>query len=122
MGVQAYVAADKTVRTYLFPDLTPQHVLNAHRAAVNAVSISNNHIISVSGDRSLRLWDAETGALLRTFENHHRRGYVREAVATRLPTELTWVFSWSPTESLRLITNIPSCCRDPRISISGFLI
>ena len=69
------VASDRTVRTYLFPELTPQHVLNAHRAAVNAVSISHNHIISVSGDRSLRLWDADTGALLRTFENHHRRGY-----------------------------------------------
>lgn len=67
---------DRTVRTYLFPDLQPQHVLNAHRAAVNAVSISHNHIISVSGDRSLRMWDAETGALLRTFENHHRRGCV----------------------------------------------
>ncbi|KAI1791707.1 WD40 repeat-like protein [Ganoderma leucocontextum] len=44
---------DRTVRTYLFPDLGRQHVLNAHRAAVNAVSISHKHIISVSGDRSL---------------------------------------------------------------------
>ena len=70
------MSADRTVRTYLFPHLARQHVLSAHRAAVNAVSISHNHIISVSGDRSLRMWDAETGALLRTFENHHRRGCV----------------------------------------------
>ena len=67
---------DRTVRTYLFPDLDPQHIMTGHRAAVNAVSLSPTHIVSASGDRSLRLWDANTGALLRTFENHHSRGYV----------------------------------------------
>lgn len=66
---------DRTVRTYLFPDLAPQFVLGAHRAAVNAVSISDTLIVSGSGDRSIRLWDANTGNLLRTFENHHSRGY-----------------------------------------------
>jgi len=65
---------DRTVRTYSFPDLTPQFVLGAHRAAVNAVSLSPTLIVSGSGDRSIRLWDAQTGKLLRTFENHHSRG------------------------------------------------
>ncbi|KIK62844.1 hypothetical protein GYMLUDRAFT_84279 [Collybiopsis luxurians FD-317 M1] len=65
---------DRTVRTYLFPDLEPQFILGAHRAAVNAVSISDTLIVSGSGDRSIRLWDAQTGKLLRTFENHHSRG------------------------------------------------
>ncbi|KAJ3840526.1 F-box/WD repeat-containing protein 11, partial [Lentinula raphanica] len=65
---------DKSVRTYLFPDLAPQFVLNAHRAAVNAVAISDTLIVSGSGDRSIRLWDANTGNPLRTFENHHSRG------------------------------------------------
>ncbi|KAJ7766655.1 F-box/WD repeat-containing protein 11 [Mycena metata] len=65
---------DRTVRTYSFPDLTPQFVLGAHRAAVNAVSLSDTLIVSGSGDRSVRLWDATTGKLLRTFENHHTRG------------------------------------------------
>lgn len=84
----AHIASlsDRTVRTYSFPDLARQHVLGAHRAAVNAVSISSSHIVSVSGDRSLRVWDAETGALLRTLENHHRRGYVCEhLLAIELP-------------------------------------
>lgn len=65
---------DRTVRSYSFPDLDFQFVLGAHRAAVNAVSISESFIVSASGDRSVRLWDAETGKLLRTFENHHIRG------------------------------------------------
>ncbi|OSD08312.1 WD40 repeat-like protein [Trametes coccinea BRFM310] len=88
---------DRTVRTYAFPDLTRQHVLSAHRAAVNAVAISNNLIVSVSGDRSLRLWDAETGALLRTFENHHRRGIA--SVDFRYP----YVLSGSSDKHIRLL-------------------
>ena len=65
---------DRTVRTYSFPEFELQHVLGAHRSAVNAVSLSGSFIVSASGDRSMRLWDAETGKLLRTFENHHSRG------------------------------------------------
>lgn len=67
---------DRTVRVYSFPELKFEFVLGAHRAAVNAVSISESFIVSASGDRSVRLWDAETGKLLRTFDNHHTRGYV----------------------------------------------
>ncbi|KAG6868681.1 hypothetical protein C0993_011911 [Termitomyces sp. T159_Od127] len=67
---------DHTVRTYSFPDLTPQYVLGAHRAAVNAVSISQNLIASGSGDKSIKIWDANTGNLLRTLELHHNRGFL----------------------------------------------
>jgi len=76
---------DRTVRTYLFPDLDTQHIMTGHRAAVNALSISPTHIVSASGDRSLRLWDANTGSLLRTFENHHSRGYVTSPLPVRYP-------------------------------------
>lgn len=76
-----FVFTDRTVRTYTFPDLTPQFVLGAHRAAVNAVSISSTLIVSGSGDRSIRLWDAKTGKLLRTFENHHSRGCVYDTIS-----------------------------------------
>ncbi|KAF8350396.1 F-box/WD repeat-containing protein 11 [Amanita rubescens] len=65
---------DQTMRTYSFPDLVPQFVLSEHRAAVNAVSIYKNLIVSGSGDRSVKLWDLETGKLLRTYEDHHSRG------------------------------------------------
>jgi F-box and WD-40 domain protein 1/11 len=49
-------------------------MLGPHRAAVNAISISKNLIVSGSGDRSIRLWDAQTGVLLHKFEDHHTRG------------------------------------------------
>jgi WD40 repeat protein len=51
-------------------------VLGAHRAAVNAVSIWQNLIVSGSGDRSVKLWDANTGKLLRSLDNYHGRGSV----------------------------------------------
>ena len=71
---------DETVRTYLFPDVTPHLVLEGHRAAVNAVALAGALLASASGDRSIRIWSAETGDLLRVFENHHSRGYAsREA-------------------------------------------
>ena len=69
---------DRTVCVYSLPNFELKHVLRQHRAAVNAIAISPIHIVSASGDRSVRLWDAETGALLRTFENHHWRGYAPE--------------------------------------------
>ena len=65
---------DETVRTYLFPDVVPHLVLEGHRAAVNAVALAGDLLASASGDRSIRIWNAETGNLVRVFENHHNRG------------------------------------------------
>ena len=67
---------DRTVRTYAIPSLKPRLILAGHRAAVNAISLSSTQIVSASGDRSVRLWDANTGQLLHTFEGHHARGLV----------------------------------------------
>ncbi|EED80820.1 predicted protein [Postia placenta Mad-698-R] len=93
----ASCSKDRTVRTYLMPDFTPHHVLYCHRAAVNAVAMSATHIVSASGDRSIRLWDAETGTLLRTFENHHGRGIA--AIDFRPPV----ILSGSSDKHLRLL-------------------
>ncbi|KAL0946492.1 hypothetical protein HGRIS_012710 [Hohenbuehelia grisea] len=87
---------DRTVRTYSFPDLEPQFVLYAHRAAVNAVSISKNLIVSGSGDRSIKLWDLRTGSLLRTYDKHHSRGIA--SIDFRPP----FVLSGSSDKHLRL--------------------
>ena len=69
-------ALDRTIRTYAFPWLKPELVLRGHRAAVNAVSISGEVIVSGSGDRSVRVWNARTGALISNFEDHHARACV----------------------------------------------
>ncbi|KAG2363449.1 WD40-repeat-containing domain protein [Suillus spraguei] len=73
-GRLATCSKDRTVRTYGFPSLKPQFVFRAHRAAVNAVSVVGDVIVSGSGDRSVRVWNANTGALISTFEEHHARG------------------------------------------------
>lgn len=72
---------DRTVRLYRFKYLPsgqlflgPGIILGTHRAAVNAVALSGSTIVSASGDKSIRMWDAETGHLLRTLEAHHARG------------------------------------------------
>ena len=66
---------DRTIRTYLLPDFRRQFRMEDHRAAVNAISLSGGYIVSGSGDRSMKIWSAETGDLIKTFENHHGRGY-----------------------------------------------
>ena len=65
---------DRTVRVYPFPELDRHTVLGDHRAAVNAVAISGDLIVSASGDKSIRVWNAITGERLRTFDGHHTRG------------------------------------------------
>lgn len=69
------------------PSMTPEHTLFGHRAAVNAVALQGDHIISASGDRSVRIWSASTGALLHALENHHTRGIA--AIDVALPYILT---------------------------------
>jgi F-box and WD-40 domain protein 1/11 len=65
---------DRTVRVYSFPDLELLHILSGHWAAVNAISLCENIVVSGSGDRCMNVWDVETGKLLRTFSDHHTRG------------------------------------------------
>lgn len=100
---------DRTVRTYAFPSLVPQFVLGAHRAAVNAVSLSGTLIVSGSGDRSVRLWDARTGSLLRCFENHHSRG----CVFLFLVLTSRWRFNFG------LVLRIASIDFSPPLLVSG---
>lgn len=101
--------SDGTIWTYTFPSLTPTHHLLGHRAAVNAVALHNNHIVSASGDRSVRLWDAASGALLHTFDNHHSRGIA--AIAVALPLVVTG----SSDKHLRLLdlASDAGWCTDP---------
>ena len=44
--------------------------LNGHNAAVNAIQIHENEIVSASGDRKIFLWSISQGQLLRQFSGH----------------------------------------------------
>ncbi|EJD02149.1 WD40 repeat-like protein [Fomitiporia mediterranea MF3/22] len=96
---------DRTVRLYRFqntssgkrtPPLSAGTILGTHRAAVNAVALSGSLVVSASGDKSMRVWDANTGTLLRTLEAHHARGIAAIDIAPPL------VLSGSSDKHIRL--------------------
>jgi len=46
--------------------------IEAHTAAVNAIQIHNDLIVSASGDRHVNIWNLKTGALLKTLFGHQK--------------------------------------------------
>lgn len=56
----------------VIPPFTMIGVLEGHSAAVNAVQIVDNEIVSASGDRQIKVWDWQTGACKRTFVGHNK--------------------------------------------------
>uniref|UniRef100_A0A183BUP1 WD_REPEATS_REGION domain-containing protein n=1 Tax=Globodera pallida TaxID=36090 RepID=A0A183BUP1_GLOPA len=50
-----------------------RRVLVGHRAAVNVVDFDHKYIVSASGDRTIKVWNASTCEFVRTL-NGHKRG------------------------------------------------
>jgi F-box and WD-40 domain protein 1/11 len=46
--------------------------LEGHNAAVNAIQINGDLIVSASGDRLIKVWSAKSGKLLRTLQGHQK--------------------------------------------------
>ena len=46
--------------------------LNGHGAAVNAIQIGENEIVSASGDRHIKIWDIHSGSCLKTLIGHQK--------------------------------------------------
>ncbi|KAJ9120835.1 hypothetical protein QFC22_002769 [Naganishia vaughanmartiniae] len=57
---------------HLDADIPGPHEIEGHRAAVNSIELVKDYIISVSGDRTLRVWSAETGDCLLIIDAHTR--------------------------------------------------
>lgn len=115
--LDTYSYIDRTIRTYRLPDFTPEHVLTRHRAAVNAVSVSGQYIASASGDRSMGIWDAETGQLLQMFDNHHGRGYALNCIIVH-PWR-TCSFFVGPLDLPLLTSATLTCCQGHPTGIYG---
>lgn len=64
---------DNRVYVWSLDDLSqPTNVLRGHRGFVNDVAISpaSNMVASASSDKTVRLWNIETGELIQTLEGH----------------------------------------------------
>lgn len=46
--------------------------IDAHTAAVNAIQIHDDIIVSASGDRLIRIWNLKTGAMLKSLSGHQK--------------------------------------------------
>lgn len=46
--------------------------LEGHSAAVNAIQVNGDLIVSASGDRLIKVWNAKDGRLLRTLQGHQK--------------------------------------------------
>ena len=46
--------------------------LHGHTAAVNAIQILDNQIVSASGDRHVKVWDVRTGYCMKTIPGHQK--------------------------------------------------
>ncbi|KAJ9105314.1 hypothetical protein QFC21_001682 [Naganishia friedmannii] len=57
---------------HLDADIPGPYEIEGHRAAVNSIELVKDYIISVSGDRTLRVWSAETGDCLLIIDAHTR--------------------------------------------------
>jgi F-box and WD-40 domain protein 1/11 len=47
-------------------------VLDGHAAAVNAIQIDQDQIVSASGDRNIKIWNVKDGRLVRTLPGHQK--------------------------------------------------
>ena len=54
------------------PPYTQLMILDGHGAAVNAVQIDRDQIVSASGDRNIKIWNVKDGRLIRTLPGHQK--------------------------------------------------
>ena len=69
------VSFDRSL-SYLFNifglEIRMRKVLVGHRAAVNVVDFDEKYIVSASGDRTIKVWTANTCEFVRTLSGHRR--------------------------------------------------
>lgn len=68
---------DRSIKLFRLSDLSciltiPPEAEGAHRGAINAVSLTDELIVSASGDKSIKAWDIRTGRMVASCEAHSR--------------------------------------------------
>ncbi|RVD80957.1 uncharacterized protein DFL_008840 [Arthrobotrys flagrans] len=54
------------------PPLTLLHTLVGHNAAVNAIQLNDEEVVSASGDRMIKLWGLKSGNCEKTYVGHNK--------------------------------------------------
>ncbi|KAK6509195.1 hypothetical protein TWF481_003956 [Arthrobotrys musiformis] len=54
------------------PSLTLLHTLVGHNAAVNAIQLNEEEVVSASGDRMIKLWGLKSGNCEKTYVGHNK--------------------------------------------------
>ncbi|QSS60628.1 F-box and WD domain-containing protein [Histoplasma capsulatum] len=62
--------ANRQIKT--LPPYSLLMTLDGHGAAVNAIQMNENEIVSASGDRLIKVWDIHNGACLKTLIGHKK--------------------------------------------------
>jgi len=55
-----------------YPKFVSVRVLTGHRAPVNCVHFMDGIVATASADRTVRIWNFDTGAIIRTVQSHNR--------------------------------------------------
>ncbi|KAB8304984.1 hypothetical protein EYC80_004294 [Monilinia laxa] len=64
--------ADPTAGACILKPYTHLRTLQGHGAAVNAVQILGDEVVSASGDRTVKVWDWRKGTCIRTLLGHNK--------------------------------------------------
>eukprot|EP00039_Didymoeca_costata_P012895 m.188358 g.188358 ORF g.188358 m.188358 type:complete len:484 (-) comp15616_c0_seq3:1875-3326(-) len=104
-----------------------ENELLGHRAAVNVVEFDDQYIVSASGDRTIRLWDTNTGEALAELRGHDRgiaclQYYGQYIVSGSSDTKLK-IWSIPRRECVRTLTGHQSLVRcvrfNEKVIVSG---
>lgn len=76
------------------------HIQNAHEWIVRSVAITSDsrYVVSGSEDRTVKIFDIESGNLVHNFQNIHQ-GYVRSIAVSR---DCKYIVSGSEDRSIRI--------------------
>ncbi|KAA1138867.1 hypothetical protein PGTUg99_025767 [Puccinia graminis f. sp. tritici] len=96
--------------------LLPLHTLLGNQPSPSSSSNNSKALLSASGDSSMKLWDLDSGKLIRTFEGH-----LRGLACLKLVEETRQIITGSNDETIKIWNLITSQCLRTLLGHSGLV-